>query len=367
MSEESVISLETDPKKLVLEKSKVWKKVLQGLEKKLKDDKIFQLSDKGRFHNVEVVSTGLASLDLALGIGGIPRGKIIVIAGGESAGKTTLALKCLGKFQQKFPDDPHLIIDFEHALDRKWMKINGVKEENLWIVQPDIAESGLEIVQTIVETGLCPFIIIDSVAAMVPLAEAKGDVGDAHMGLHSRLLSQFFRKVTPVLNKFGTTLFITNQIRDNLSGYGAGTIMPGGHALKHFSSIIMDIKKTKADLIKEGSEIIGVAPEVHISKNKMAPPMKICHIPLLYTSGFHETACLVQAALDKGVLEQKGAGWISYLGETIGQGSNNITKLLEEKIDLREEIYQYTVNDVSPQSTKVKVREDSRSEVPEKV
>src|SRR5919109_425368 len=281
-----------------------------------------------------VVSTGSLGLDIALGIGGVPRGRVVEIYGPESSGKTTLALHIVAEAQKHGGMGAY--IDAEHALDLGYAKKLGVKTEDLYISQPDHGEQALEIAETLVRSGAIDIIVVDSVAALVPRAEIEGEMGDAHMGLQARLMSQALRKLTAAISKSQTTVIFINQIRMKLGVmFGNPETTTGGNALKFYASVRLDIRRIES--IKEGQDVTGSRVRVKIVKNKMAPPFKQAEFDILFAEGISKAGELVDLGVDKRVLEKSGA-WYSYKGERLGQGREAVRDFLKSNPTIAKEI-----------------------------
>jgi len=314
-----------------------WDLVVSSLTKKLGGSQaLFRLDDMPQALDVEVIPTGIAGLDNALGVFGFPKGRIIEVYGPESSGKTSLALMTIAQAQKLYPDRPVLYVDLEHALEPVWMATLGVQSNTLWIAQPNCAEDALQVVLTAAETGEPVLIVLDSVASLSPLAEIEGEMSDQQMGQVGRLMGKFCRKIIPALKKNGTTLMCINQIRAKLGPYG-GEARPGGNALKFFASQIIRIRKS-GDLAK-GGEIIGIDVTCEIKKNKVAPPFRSAIISLLFESGFSPTLSLVDCAAEEEIIKKSGA-WYSYKDENIGQGRLNTAAYLEGHPEVRNEVYE---------------------------
>ena len=280
--------------------------------------------------DVPVIPTGSLALDKALGVGGIPRGRVIEIFGPESSGKTTLALHAIASAQKK--GGIAAFIDAEHALDVGYAKKLGVNCEELLVSQPDTGEQALEITDMLIRSGAMDIVVIDSVAALVPRAEIEGEMGDSHMGLQARLMSQALRKLTGTINKTMTSLIFINQIRMKIGVvFGNPETTTGGNALKFYSSVRLDIRRIGA--IKDGQEIVGNRTRVRVVKNKMAPPFKEAEFDIMYGEGISKTGDLVDAGVEAGIIEKSGS-WYSYDGERIGQGRENVKKFLSENPDI---------------------------------
>jgi recombination protein RecA len=283
---------------------------------------------------VPAISTGTLSLDIATGVGGVPRGRITEIYGPESSGKTTLALHVIAEAQKK--GGTAAFIDAEHALDIHYAERLGVKTDDLLVSQPDFGEQALEIAEILVRSGAVDVIVIDSVAALVPKAEIDGNMGDSHVGLQARLMSQSMRKMAGILNRSKTALIFINQIRIKIGVmYGNPETTTGGNALKFYSSLRMDIRKQTP--IKDGTEVIGNRTKVKFVKNKMAPPFKIVEFDIIYGEGISRTGDLLDLAVEQDIVEKSGA-WFSYNGERIGQGRENAKGFLKENPEIFTEI-----------------------------
>jgi recombination protein RecA len=284
--------------------------------------------------SVPVIPSGSLALDKALGIGGLPRGRVVEIFGPESSGKTTLALHAVAEAQKK--GGIAAFVDAEHALDTAYAKRLGVNCEDLLVSQPDTGEQALEIADMLVRSGAIDIIVIDSVAALVPRAEIEGEMGDAHMGLQARLMSQALRKLTGTIGKTMTCLIFINQIRMKIGiVFGNPETTTGGNALKFYASIRLDIRRTGA--IKDGQEIIGNRTKVRVVKNKMAPPFKEAEFDIMYGEGISRTGDLLDMATESKIVDKSGA-WYSYEGERIGQGRENVKKFLQENADIYHDI-----------------------------
>jgi len=286
--------------------------------------------------DVPVISTGSLALDKALGVGGLPRGRVTEIFGPESSGKTTLALHAVAEAQNQ--GGIAAFIDAEHALDTTYAKKLGLNCEELLVSQPDTGEQALEIADMLVRSGAIDIIVIDSVAALVPRAEIEGEMGDSHMGLQARLMSQALRKLTGTIGKTQTTLIFINQIRMKIGVvFGNPETTTGGNALKFYASVRLDIRRTGA--IKDGQEIIGNRTRVRVVKNKMAPPFRDAEFDIMYGEGISKTGDLLDMGVDLEIIDKSGA-WYSYSGERIGQGRENVKKFLKDNSDLFEGISQ---------------------------
>ncbi|HOT95846.1 MAG TPA: recombinase RecA [bacterium] len=283
---------------------------------------------------IDVISTGSISLDAALGVGGVPRGRIIEIFGPESSGKTTLALHVIAEAQKA--GGLAAFVDAEHALDAHYANLLGVDTENLLISQPDTGEQALEITETLVRSGALDVIVIDSVAALVPRAEIEGEMGDAQMGLQARLMSQAMRKLTAAISKSRTCVVFINQIREKIGVmFGSPETTTGGRALKFYSSVRLDIRRTAS--IKEGENVIGNRTKVKVVKNKVAPPFKEAEFDIIYGQGISKIGDLLDLAVNMNIIEKSGT-WFSYKEERLGQGRENVRRYLDQNPELLQAI-----------------------------
>lgn len=305
---------------------------LETIEKQFGKGSIMKLGDSYKVA-VECIPTGSLSLDIALG-GGIPKGRVVEIYGPESSGKTTLTLHAIAQIQKQ--GGTAAFIDAEHALDPAYAKRIGVDVSNLLLSQPDNGEQALEIVETLVRSNAVDLVVVDSVAALVPRAEIEGDMGDSHMGLQARLMSQALRKLTGVISRSNTTVIFINQIRMKIGVmFGNPETTTGGNALKFYASVRMDIRRIAQ--IKQGEEIIGNRTRVKVVKNKIAPPFRQAEFDIMYNQGISASGDVLDLATDRGIVEKSGA-WFSYNGEKISQGREAAKKYLEENPKTMEEI-----------------------------
>lgn len=337
-------------------KLKALEAAIAQIEKDFGKGAVMKLGDESGKMNVEVINTGCLSLDLALGIGGIPRGRILEVYGPESSGKTTVALHMVAEVQKA--GGIAGFIDAEHALDPVYAKTIGVDIDNLYISQPDSGEQALEITETMVRSGALDIVIVDSVAALVPKAEIDGDMGDSHVGLQARLMSQALRKLTSVISKTNCVVVFINQLREKIGVmFGNPETTTGGRALKFYASIRLDVRKI--DTIKLGGEVIGNRTRIKVVKNKVAPPFKEAEFDIMFGKGISRTGDVLDIAVNEGIVNKAGA-WFSYNGEKIGQGREN-TKLylesnpsifdeLEKKV--RDKFFSSTIKEEAPVAAK---------------
>ncbi|MBE6138404.1 MAG: recombinase RecA [Firmicutes bacterium] len=309
--------------------------VLLDIEKQFGKGAVMKLGDN-EHREIDVVSSGSISLDVALGIGGYPKGRIIEIFGPESSGKTTFALHAIAEIQKK--GGRAAFIDAEHALDPQYASKIGVNINELLLSQPDNGEQALEICEALVRSGAIGIIVIDSVAALVPQAEIEGEMGDSHVGLQARLMSQALRKLSGIINKTNTVCIFLNQLREKVGViFGNPEVTPGGRALKFYSSIRLEIRK--GEQIKLGNDIVGNKTNIKVVKNKMAPPFKACSLEIAYGEGISKTGEVVDMAVDANIVEKSGA-WYAYNGEKLGQGRETVKELLKTNTKLYAELEQ---------------------------
>ena len=307
--------------------------VLADIEKQFGKGAVMKLGDHPNSH-IDVIPSGSISLDIALGIGGYPKGRIIEIYGPESSGKTTFALHAIAEAQKL--GGRVAFIDAEHSLDPKYAANLGVNIEELLLSQPDNGEQALEICEALVRSGAISVIVIDSVAALVPQAEIEGEMGDSHVGLQARLMSQALRKLSGVISKTNTIAIFINQLREKVGVlFGNPETTPGGRALKFYSSIRLEIRR--AEQIKQGDSVVGNKTVIKVVKNKVAPPFKTANVDIMYGEGVSKEGELVDLATEAAIIEKSGA-WYSYNGEKIGQGKENVKALFKQNIVLRDEI-----------------------------
>lgn len=316
------------------DRSKALDMALRQIEKQFGKGSIMKLGEETE-RKIDTIPSGSLALDLALGVGGYPKGRVIEIYGPESSGKTTVALHAIAEAQKK--GGQAAFIDAEHALDPHYAKALGVNIDELLLSQPDTGEQALEIAEALVRSGAIDIIVIDSVAALVPKAEIEGEMGDAHVGLQARLMSQALRKLSGAINKSKTIAIFINQIREKVGVmFGNPETTPGGRALKFYSSIRLEVRR--AETIKQGNEMVGNKTRIKVVKNKVAPPFKEAMVDIMYGEGISRTGEILDIGSDLDIVEKSGA-WYSYNGERLGQGRENAKQFLQENPDIMEEIY----------------------------
>jgi len=316
------------------DKVKALEMALSQIEKQFGKGSIMKLGEAAAKMNVEVIPTGALSLDIALGVGGIPRGRVVEIYGPESSGKTTVALHILAEAQKM--GGTAAFIDAEHALDPVYARRLGVDIDNLLVSQPDTGEQALEIAEALVRSGAVDVIVVDSVAALVPRAEIEGEMGDSHVGLQARLMSQALRKLTGAISKSHTVAIFINQIREKVGVmFGNPEVTPGGRALKFYASVRLEIRKTET--LKHGADIVGVRTKAKVVKNKVAPPFKQADFDIMYGEGISREGSIIDIATEMKIIEKSGA-WYSYNGERLGQGRENVKEFFKENAAVATEI-----------------------------
>lgn len=318
---------------MALDKEKALQTALTQIEKQFGKGAVMRLGEN-KHMNVDHISTGSLTLDIALGIGGLPRGRIVEIYGPESSGKTTLSLHCIAEGQKN--NGNVAFIDVEHALDPTYAAALGVDVDSLLVSQPDTGEDALEIAEALIRSGAIDVIVIDSVAALVPKAEIEGEMGDSHVGLHARLMSQALRKLAGAINKSNCVAIFINQLREKVGVvYGNPEVTTGGRALKFYSSVRIDIRKQ--EVLKQNGEMIGAHTKAKVVKNKLAPPFREAEFDIMYGKGISRTGELLDLAVKADVVQKAGA-WFSYDGKRLGQGRDNVKELLEIDKELSKEI-----------------------------
>ena len=318
---------------MALDKEKALQTALTQIEKQFGKGAVMRLGEN-KHMNVDHISTGSLTLDIALGIGGLPRGRIVEIYGPESSGKTTLSLHCIAEGQKN--NGNVAFIDVEHALDPTYAAALGVDVDSLLVSQPDTGEDALEIPEALIRSGAIDVIVIDSVAALVPKAEIEGEMGDSHVGLHARLMSQALRKLAGAINKSNCVAIFINQLREKVGVvYGNPEVTTGGRALKFYSSVRIDIRKQ--EVLKQNGEMIGAHTKAKVVKNKLAPPFREAEFDIMYGKGISRTGELLDLAVKADVVQKAGA-WFSYDGKRLGQGRDNVKELLENDKELSKEI-----------------------------
>ncbi len=307
---------------------------LSQIEKQFGKGSVMRMGDSGALHDVEAISTGSLGLDIALGIGGVPKGRVVEIYGPESSGKTTLTLQIIAESRKT--GGTCAFVDAEHALDPVYAEKLGVDIDNLLVSQPDTGEQALEITDMLVRSGAVDVVVVDSVAALTPKAEIEGDMGDSHMGLQARLMSQALRKLTANIKRSNTLVIFINQIRMKIGVmFGNPETTTGGNALKFYASVRMDIRRIGA--IKKGDEVIGNQTRVKVVKNKVAPPFKQTEFEILYGEGISREGELIDLGVQQGLINKSGA-WYSYNGDRIGQGKDNVRNFLKENPEIAQEL-----------------------------
>ncbi len=330
MASNSINSVNKDDKKKALDAA------IAQIEKQYGKGSVMKLGDSNANMNIDVIPTGSLSLDIALGLGGVPRGRIIEVFGPESSGKTTVALHIVAEIQKR--GGIAGFIDAEHALDPTYAKNIGVDIDNLYISQPDCGEQALEITETMVRSGAVDVVIVDSVAALVPKAEIDGEMGDSHMGLHARLMSQALRKLTAVVSKTNCVVIFINQLREKVGVvFGNPEVTTGGRALKFYASVRLDVRRI--DTLRQGGEIVGNRTRVKIVKNKVAPPFKEAEFDIVFGKGISKVGDILDLAVANDIVDKSGA-WYAYNGNKIGQGRENAKMYLENNEAVCSEIEQ---------------------------
>jgi recombination protein RecA len=339
-----------------VDREKALDMALGQIEKQFGKGSIMKLGERGHV-GIEAIPTGALALDLALGIGGLPRGRIVEIFGPESSGKSTLATHVVAEAQRN--GGVCAYIDAEHAMDPVYASAIGVNVDELLISQPDTGEQALEISDMLIRSGALDVLVIDSVAALVPRAEIEGEMGDSHMGLQARLMSQALRKLTGNLNRSRTIMIFINQLREKIGVmFGSPETTPGGRALKFYSSVRLDIRRIES--IKDGPEVVGNRVRVKVVKNKTAPPFKQAEFDIMYGKGISREGSLLDVGVDLGIVKKAGA-WFTYEGEQLGQGRENVKNFLAENVDLMVEISEKIKTEVGLNESEVEIALDEEA------
>lgn len=340
------------------ERERALDSALLQIEKQFGKGAIMKLGDRVNVQ-VEVIPTGALSLDIALGVGGVPKGRVVEIFGPESSGKTTVALHIVAEAQKA--GGTAAFIDAEHALDPTYASRIGVNIDDLIVSQPDTGEQALEITEALVRSGAVDVVVVDSVAALVPKAEIDGEMGDSHVGLQARLMSQALRKLAGVISKSSTVCIFINQLREKVGiMFGNPETTPGGRALKFYSSVRLDVRRTES--LRVGNEIVGNHTRVKVVKNKVAPPFKEAEFDIMYGEGISKEGCIIDLAVAKDIIDKSGS-WFSYKGERIGQGKDNARVFLKENPDMRDEIEAAIRGDIDTASSTGEQNVDAQEDV----
>ncbi len=337
------------------DKTKALEFALSQIEKNFGKGSIMKLGEKAAAMEIEIIPTGSIALDVALGVGGFPRGRVVEIYGPESSGKTTVALHAIAEAQKK--GGIAAFVDAEHALDPLYAKNLGVDIDNLLVSQPDTGEQALEITEALVRSGAVDIVVVDSVAALVPRAEIEGEMGDTHVGLQARLMSQALRKLTAAISKSKTTAIFINQLREKVGVmFGSPETTPGGRALKFYSSVRLDVRKIET--LKQGDEMIGNRTRVKVVKNKVAPPFKQAEFDIMYGKGISREGSIVDLAATMGIIKKSGA-WYSYKEEKIGQGRENAKGYLSEHPEIMDEVENLIMREIRGPEKKEEIEQKS--------
>jgi len=337
------------------DKNKALGAALSQIERQFGKGAVMRLGDAGAIPDIDVISTGSLALDVALGVGGLPKGRVVEIYGPEASGKTTLTLQTIAACQKA--GGTAAFVDAEHALDPIYAKKLGVNVEELLVSQPDTGEQGLEITDMLVRSGAVDMVVVDSVAALTPKAEIEGDMGDSHMGLQARLMSQALRKLTGNIKRSNTLVIFINQIRMKIGVmFGNPETTTGGNALKFYSSVRLDIRRTGA--IKKGDEILGNETRVKVVKNKVAPPFRQVNFEILYGEGISREGELIALGVENDLVEKAGA-WYSYNGTRIGQGKDNVRLYMKEHPEVAEELDRLLREKLLPKAEKAEAEEEA--------
>jgi recombination protein RecA len=332
--------------------------MFQQVEKQFGKGALMRLGEREAVLQIRVIPTGIMSLDIALGVGGLPRGRVAEIYGSEASGKTTLALHVVAECQAQ--GGTVAFIDAEHALDPSYAKAIGVNIDELLISQPDTGEQALEIAEVLVRSGAVDLIVVDSVAALVPKAEIEGEMGDAHVGLQARLMSQALRKLTAAIHRSDAVVLFINQMREKIGVmYGPSTTTTGGRALKFYATVRIEVRKLSS--IKIGQDIIGATSEIKIVKNKVAPPFRNCEADIIYGKGFSRIGSLIDVAVDKKVIKKSGS-WYSFEDAKLGQGKENSREFLESNPDILDSIKSKIYSELGMDAVSSNKREEDEDE-----
>ncbi len=342
-----------------MDKAKSLDMALGQIERQFGKGAVMRLGDHAQRLQIEAIPTGSIALDIALGVGGFPRGRVVELFGPESSGKTTVALHVVGEAQRA--GGVAAFIDAEHALDPAYAKGIGVDIDALLVSQPDTGEQALEIADMLIRSGAIDIVVIDSVAALVPRAELEGEMGDTHVGLQARLMSQALRKLTASVSKSSTCVVFINQIREKVGVmFGSPEVTPGGRALKFYSSVRLDVRRIES--LKDGSDVIGNRVRAKVVKNKTAPPFRTCEFDLVFGKGISKEGSLLDVAVEKGVVKKSGA-WFTYEGEQLGQGRENAKVFLLENAETAREIERLVMAIVAPSDNGSEPSEPGEAEV----
>jgi recombination protein RecA len=343
------------------QKNKALSAALGQIEKQFGKGSVMRLGDEGVSKDIEAISTGSLGLDVALGIGGLPKGRVVEIYGPESSGKTTLTLHVIAEAQKA--GGTCAFVDAEHALDPSYAEKLGVNVDDLLVSQPDTGEQALEITDMLVRSGAVDVLVVDSVAALTPKAEIEGDMGDSHMGLQARLMSQALRKLTANIKRSNTLVIFINQIRMKIGVmFGNPETTTGGNALKFYASVRLDIRRIGA--IKKGDEVLGNETRVKVVKNKVAPPFKQVQFDILYGEGISHQGEIIDMGVNEGIVDKAGA-WYSYNGDRIGQGKDNVRNFLKENPDVADEIEEQIRAKMLPKGAKANPAAEEEAGMPE--
>ncbi|RDH89843.1 MAG: recombinase RecA [endosymbiont of Seepiophila jonesi] len=333
-------------------RTKALSAALGQIEKQFGKGSVMRMGDASAIRDIGVISTGSINLDIALGVGGLPKGRVVEIYGPESSGKTTLTLHVVAEAQKQ--GGTCAFIDAEHALDPAYAEKLGVNVDELLVSQPDTGEQALEITDMLVRSGAVDIVVIDSVAALTPKAEIEGEMGDTHVGLQARLMSQALRKLTANIKRTNCLVFFINQIRMKIGVmFGSPETTTGGNALKFYASVRLDIRRIGA--IKKGDEIVGNDTKVKVVKNKVAPPFKLGHFEVLYGEGISREGELIDLGVKQNIIDKAGA-WYSYNGDRIGQGKENVRKFLKDNPEIAEHIEERIRNELLPQEQETEIK-----------